>query len=403
MIGKPSNTYKGTFDGQNHSVTLNINTPNESGVGFIAYAYATSEKHVHIKNLTIKGEVNGDSYVAGIIGSLSGTGGEIIFENCGNEANINASHINAGGIFGCSFNGSVRVRMINCYNAGNITSEKESGQLTGWSTNTEITNCYTIGDCTNCDYFARLGTGTNNIKNCYSDQNLTWKNHPTYVTAEQIGNGELCAKLGYGFRQNLGEDAYPNFNVDHGFVNQIGAAGYSTQYNAMSDVTIPDGVEAFAGVKNSSWVRLVPIEGKIKAGEPVVLKVLKVSTPGCYNFMPTTGAEKPANNDLLGSDGSVPFGENIYVLANKTPTPGIGFYRTSGSGKYVPEGRAYIDNSGSSVKEAYLFSFDDEETAIANVNVNGNGNNAAIYNMAGQRISKLQKGINIVNGKKVLF
>ena len=113
--------------------------------------------------------------------------------------------------------------------------------------------------------------------------------------------------------------------------------------------------------------------------------------------MPTTDAAAPAKNDLQGSDGSVPFGEKIYVLANKNH--GIGFYKTGGSGK-VPEGRAYLDNSGSSVKEAYLFSFDDEETAIANVNVNGN--NAAIYNMAGQRISKLQKGINIVNGKKVL-
>ena len=47
--------------------------------------------------------------------------------------------------------------------------------------------------------------------------------------------------------------------------------------------------------------------------------------------------------------------------------------------------------------------FDEEETSIANVNINGNGNNAAIYNMAGQKLSKLQKGINIVNGKKVLY
>ena len=30
------------------------------------------------------------------------------------------------------------------------------------------------------------------------------------------------------------------------------------------------------------------------------------------------------------------------------------------------------------------------------------GRGRAIYNVAGQRISKLQKGINIVNGKKIL-
>ena len=32
----------------------------------------------------------------------------------------------------------------------------------------------------------------------------------------------------------------------------------------------------------------------------------------------------------------------------------------------------------------------------------GNGEEVIIYNVAGQRISKLQKGVNIVNGHKVL-
>jgi hypothetical protein len=39
--------------------------------------------------------------------------------------------------------------------------------------------------------------------------------------------------------------------------------------------------------------------------------------------------------------------------------------------------------------------------AIANVNGNGNANSGAIYNIAGQRVSKAQKGIYIQDGKKV--
>ena len=39
--------------------------------------------------------------------------------------------------------------------------------------------------------------------------------------------------------------------------------------------------------------------------------------------------------------------------------------------------------------------------AIENVNVNVNGNSGAIYNIAGQRVSKAQNGIYIVDGKKV--
>ena len=68
----------------------------------------------------------------------------------------------------------------------------------------------------------------------------------------------------------------------------------------------------------------------------------------------------------------------------------------------IPAGKGYIEiAAGSEVKAFYPF-FGDDETAISDVNVNGNANDAAIYNMAGQRVSKLQKGVNIVNGKKIL-
>ena len=52
------------------------------------------------------------------------------------------------------------------------------------------------------------------------------------------------------------------------------------------------------------------------------------------------------------------------------------------------------------VKAFYLT--EEDATAIGNVNVNDNVNAGVIYNLSGQRVSKLQKGINIVNGKKVL-
>ena len=39
----------------------------------------------------------------------------------------------------------------------------------------------------------------------------------------------------------------------------------------------------------------------------------------------------------------------------------------------------------------------------SNPNQNENQNEKVIYNLSGQRLQKLQKGINIVNGKKVIF
>ena len=70
----------------------------------------------------------------------------------------------------------------------------------------------------------------------------------------------------------------------------------------------------------------------------------------------------------------------------------------------VPAGKALLPASavGSSIK-AFNFVFEDDPDGINSID---NGeltiDNAAIYNLAGQRLSKMQKGINIVNGKKIL-
>ena len=47
----------------------------------------------------------------------------------------------------------------------------------------------------------------------------------------------------------------------------------------------------------------------------------------------------------------------------------------------------------------YYNAGDEDPDGIETVNVNVNDN--IIYNLSGQRMSKLQKGINIVNGKKI--
>ena len=49
----------------------------------------------------------------------------------------------------------------------------------------------------------------------------------------------------------------------------------------------------------------------------------------------------------------------------------------------------------------YFFLNGDDATGISNVDANVDANEA-IYNLAGQRINKFQKGINIINGKKIL-
>ena len=61
--------------------------------------------------------------------------------------------------------------------------------------------------------------------------------------------------------------------------------------------------------------------------------------------------------------------------------------------------RAYVDAKNTSEVKLFIDG-EDVETSISEIN--GVSENGIIYNLAGQRISKVQKGINIVNGKKIL-
>ena len=70
--------------------------------------------------------------------------------------------------------------------------------------------------------------------------------------------------------------------------------------------------------------------------------------------------------------------------------------------------KAYLAIPQSAGVRAFSVAFEDEEaTGIESLTLNQRGvrdseSEGRIYNLAGQRISKLQKGLNIVNGKKVL-
>ncbi|MBQ7461938.1 MAG: DUF5013 domain-containing protein [Bacteroidaceae bacterium] len=88
-----------------------------------------------------------------------------------------------------------------------------------------------------------------------------------------------------------------------------------------------------------------------------------------------------------------------YVLSNNK------IYSVGANSATINPYRAYIQIAESAPVKALNFFVDgdDDATGISTIDNGQLTIDNEIYNLAGQRMSKMQKGINIVNGKKVLF
>ena len=115
---------------------------------------------------------------------------------------------------------------------------------------------------------------------------------------------------------------------------------------------------------------------------------------GTYYVPKTTDAVLSATNELIAATTDVTADGTQYVLANKDA---VGFYKVT-AGTTIAAGKGYLVLE-SAVKPFYPFA-EDDATGINGVDIAEE--NALIYNVAGQRMNKAQKGINIINGKKIL-
>ena len=170
-------------------------------------------------------------------------------------------------------------------------------------------------------------------------------------------------------------------------------------------VTIPGGVTAkyvkAEGENIGSTGKLVytKLENVIPANSAVVL----TGEAGDYTFTATTEAgEAVTDNVLFGYATETDATDNtgIYALANKTN--GVAFYPFVG--ETYKAGKAYLNISGLSASEVRFFNIFDEgeETAIENIQGAEDAVDSVVYDLAGRRVQKAQKGLYIVNGKKVI-
>ena len=189
--------------------------------------------------------------------------------------------------------------------------------------------------------------------------------------------------------------------------NQNGSDYWTTYYNGTLNFCTTATIYK-AALNGTGSVTLTPVEGGvIPANNAVLLK--SDTTPIELTLTDATTGDYDGNQ-LQGVDVETDNPGNAYVLSKKGDN--FGFYKLSSS-KNLGAHKAYLKvDAQNSTREFFGFEDSDSEDGIDNVNVNGNGNNGAVYDLSGRKINSQlstfnsqfrKKGINIVNGRKVLY
>lgn len=176
----------------------------------------------------------------------------------------------------------------------------------------------------------------------------------------------------------------------------ISAAGYATYCSANALDFTGTGLTAYIAKKDdSNNVSFAPVT-KVPANTGLLLQ----GTPGNYTISTTASTELDdvEGNALKGVTKVTSVAAGSFVLMNGAQ--GVGFYKTTAVFT-VGANTAYIEALPTTARTFIGIDFDDT-TGISNVNTNLNVN-GQIYDLQGRRVVAPQKGLYIVNGKKVVL
>lgn len=173
-------------------------------------------------------------------------------------------------------------------------------------------------------------------------------------------------------------------------------------YSSPFPVKLPDGVDAYIAKQDGENIVLQKITGALPANTGVIL-----SSETAKEYIPnarTTEAlatVNAADNMLKPTTGSAVAADvNAYILSQNNGT--AVFKKLSSSDRTIKQYKAYLELDGAQSAQLMNFAFAGSDlTGIQNVTETSAKSKTA-YDLAGRKVGKLQKGIYIVNGKKVI-
>ena len=276
--------FSGIFDGHGHKIShMNIDVQT-GNVGLFGLASGATIKNIIVDESC---EIWSTGYSAGIVGTACGNG-TLTIENCGNEATVNVGPdgANGAGILGVNDLSEAYVRIINCYNTGTITGQRECGAISGWLGDVaEVVNCWNSGfvnpEAIDGERsFVRYNGNNVKLVNCYEVEGT----QVNQVTLDDVESGKLCFLLNKDaeapiFFQTLGTDAYPVFDNTHAVVYETVDGGYSNDASASgietSVVSKKSGIQVVYSLSGARQMQLQRGINIVRMADGSVKKIMK--------------------------------------------------------------------------------------------------------------------------------
>lgn len=279
--------FTGTFDGNGHTVTLDI-TASTANVGlFSKLAGGAVVKNVITAGSVTVDHTNKKSYVGGIAGYANAYENPILIENCKNTAAI-SGYKAVGGILGQGTNTN-GITIYSCANTGTIAgANTQIGGIAGSITATAtIESCYNTGDVNGFSNVAGIvGSGSSGtslqVKNCYTTGQIGIIEGSSNLSYGLVGGGKNKCSVANSY-------ALENTASSKALVPKANSSSYQIQIDDASCFKPLDEMQSaeFAATLGSAFQYNVGGYPTLKDPEPVVEKnVVSISVKSakttCY-------------------------------------------------------------------------------------------------------------------------
>ena len=229
--GKDARPFKGTFDGDGYKITKLKVTGNSDNAGLFGNVWGAT-----IQNCNVTGEIEGNNFVGGIVGSTGKNtkilncsfqgdvkGNECVggiagwgvgkIKNCYALADVTAASAGAGGIAGKAYG----VTIENCYYSGRVSASRFAGGIAGY-----VSGAKTIRNCVSLAESVTAGINSvNRIAGGVRDKINLINNH-SYNRTKLVINGKPAYPTGGAGNDVIGADVYiSNGRVMTDVPNQI--------------------------------------------------------------------------------------------------------------------------------------------------------------------------------------